>query len=78
MSLEPGQASIEMAVAMILSLLLMGFCAKICFWFAERFVLRQQAYEETRTDAANRPGMTPWVELFEKLTVVDSGTSGTR
>ena len=65
-----GQSTLEMAVAMIAALLILLYCTRIFLWFAERFVFRQKAYEKTRVDAANSPGIR-WVEPPPLQTMAD-------
>ena len=53
-----GQASLEMAAAMIAALLLLAGCIKLVFWATERYYTRLQAYEGARTTAASVPFRT--------------------
>ena len=48
-----GQASLEMAVAMVGALLLLFGSIKIFMWIGESLISRQQRYDATRGEAAS-------------------------
>ena len=69
--LRSGQATLEMAVAMILALFLLLGTIRLMLWFAERFVVRQKNYEATRAEASLDKLGEPWTEPSTKLILVD-------
>ena len=58
-TLRGGQASLEMTVALIGSLLLLFGSLKVFLWVNERLVRRQLDYENSRAAAARDPGNNP-------------------
>lgn len=54
-----AQATVEMAIALVLSMVLLVGAAKIFVWLNGRMATRQRIYEETRVNAASEP-MTGW------------------
>ncbi len=49
-----GQATLELSVALILSMMLLVAAAKIFVWLNGSMVKRQKMYEETRVDAGRQ------------------------
>jgi len=49
--IEKGQSTLEMALALIVIILLIGGIVKIWFWSNTQIVQRQQAYNATRVQA---------------------------
>ena len=58
-----GQATVEAAVAFVLSLVLLFGILKFCLWIGERYVTREVAYESTRTSAAGMGTMPPGARI---------------
>ena len=61
-ALRRGQASLELAVALVCSLILLFGCVKVFVWLTTRLVTRQQQYEHTRVRAAKSEVLVPWQE----------------
>ena len=54
-----GQATIEAAVALFCTLVLLFGILKVALWIGERYVKREVAYESTRVNAANMTTLPP-------------------
>jgi hypothetical protein len=50
-----GQASLEMAAAIVATLLLLAGSIKLVLWGAERYYTRLRGYDATRASAASIP-----------------------
>jgi len=70
-SLEPnkGQASLEMTLALIGTVLLLFGSLKIFVWLNERLITRQQRYEATRVLAGSAEPGKMWNEPSQKLDI---------
>lgn len=66
-----GQASLEMAVAMIGALLLLAGSVKITLWAAERYVSRVKGYDQTRKAAASAPAGAAPDTSYEPTTTLN-------
>ena len=60
-----GQATLEMAVAMMGALLFLVAAVKIVLWSTERFVTRTQNYDRTRVSAARAQAGASWDNSYE-------------
>ena len=68
-----GQATLEMTVALISSLLLLVGAVKFVLWAAERYHARVTRYDQTRTSAASAPFSTGarWDDSYEPSKKLD-------
>lgn len=56
---QAGQATIESTIGFAAGLLLLFGSLQLCFWFAQRYVRRQQGYERTRVEAGTQTRLLP-------------------
>ena len=71
---QRGQASLEMTVALMGTLLLLFGSVKVFVWMTQRLVARQQSYEATRVEAGSVPQVSSarvvqWTEPSERLRI---------
>lgn len=64
-----GQASLEMTVALMGTLLLLFGSVKVFLWMVERLVVRQQSYETTRVAAGGDEPGKRWNEPTAPLRI---------
>ena len=72
-ALRRGQASLEMAAAIVGALTLLFGVVRFAFWCAERYVARMQAYDLGRAAAASVPFApdAPWDGSYEPTEKLD-------